>query len=103
VRFPADTVQNKAFPSKTKNMNPTLQDLYQFLIKMHGNEEAAKADFDCFMAGKLPEHLIEYCRQAAAAESPQPPRMSDRESRPRSQEAERERNRGATPAWLEAK
>ena len=50
-------------------MNPTLQDLYQFLIKMHGNEEAAKADFDCFMAGKLPEHLIEYCRQAAAAES----------------------------------
>ena len=50
-------------------MNPTLQDLYQFLMKMHGNEEAAKADFDYFVAGKLPEHLIEYCRQAVAVES----------------------------------
>ena len=49
-------------------MNPTLQDLYQFLIRLHGNEESAKADFDCFMAGKLPEYLIEYCRQAVAAE-----------------------------------
>jgi hypothetical protein len=67
VRCFADT--NKECPSKTKNMNPTLQDLYQFLIKMHGSEEAAKADFAYFMAGRLPEHLIEYCRQAVAAES----------------------------------
>jgi hypothetical protein len=50
-------------------MNPTLQDLYQFFIKMHGNEETSKVDFEYFMAGMLPEHLIEYCRQAVAAES----------------------------------
>jgi len=54
-------------------MNPTLQDLYHFLIEMHGNEEAAQADFAYFMAGKLPEHLIEYCRQAVAAESANAP------------------------------
>ena len=50
-------------------MNPTLQDLYRFLVRMHQNEHAASIDFERFMAGDTPDHVIAYCRRFVSAES----------------------------------
>jgi hypothetical protein len=50
-------------------MNPTLQDLYRFLVRMHQSERAASIDFERFMAGDTPDHVIAYCRRAVSAES----------------------------------
>src|SRR5262245_7532482 len=50
-------------------MNPTLQDLYRFLIRMHQDQHAASIDFERFMAGDTPAHVIAYCRRVVSAES----------------------------------
>jgi hypothetical protein len=50
-------------------MNPTLEDLYRFLVRMHQNEHAASIDFERFMAGDTPAHVITYCRGVVSAES----------------------------------
>jgi hypothetical protein len=52
----------------TTKMNFTLQDLYRFLVRIHQDEHAASIDFERFMAGETPDHVIAYCRRAVSAE-----------------------------------
>jgi hypothetical protein len=50
-------------------MNPTLDDLYRFLVRMHRSEEAARIDFERIMAGDVPNHVIAWCRRMVATEN----------------------------------
>jgi hypothetical protein len=49
---------------------PSLIELYRFFVRVHGSDEAAAVDFERFMSGEIPQHILQYCRISVEMELP---------------------------------
>lgn len=64
-----DPIQLRDKSLQTVNW-PSLIDLYRFFVRVHGNDEAATVDFERFMSGEIPQHILRYCRESVEMELP---------------------------------
>ena len=48
--------------------NHSLGDVYRYLLRVSGDDEAARREFGRFLQGELPERLLNYSRRSIEAD-----------------------------------